>query len=628
MKKTLILIISIFLFVNYLSAKKITQTQAVNVAKNLIYEQTGVFQSQIIVQDVLLKKYQESLVYYIINIQYPEGFVIISANDNVLPILAYSFDGNYLSENQPPQFIAWMQNYQKQINYVVEYNIEATEEINNKWNKYNSNPENFVFTKTEKSVEPLLDPIVWNQGAGWNAECPEDPDGSGGHVYAGCVATATGMVMKYYDYPAQGEGSHGYNSSYGYLEANFGETEYHFENMSDTESTDEAALLLYHIGIAVEMNYSPNGSGAYTSDAVESMNEYFKYSSTYYFAAKEDYEESVWIEMLKNNLDRDMPLIYRGYGPDGGHAFCCDGYDNSDLFHFNWGWSGSHNGFFEIDNLNPGSYTFSEDCGAGLGVIPAPEDLEPVQNIEFEQPNYNEINLAWDPPATKDILSSYRIYRNGLIIADLETTQTTFNDILTEEDTYYYGVKAVYDNSNGGESSCELMEVFIETSCNITFIVTDEGTQAPIRNASVTFMGETEETNLGGVAVFSDIPFDTDEFDYTIDADGYFETEGQTDIAGSHDVNIALAPNSSNISKINSTFKIVPNPTSDFITITNFNEQLFELYITNTNGKLIYKNNNLSNNYLIDLSEYNSGIYLLQIKTETEIINKKIILIK
>ena len=33
------------------------------------------------------------------------------------------------------------------------------------------------------------------------------------------------------------------------------------------------------------------------------------------------------------------------------HAFICDGYDDNGLFHFNWGWSGSHNGFFAMSAL-------------------------------------------------------------------------------------------------------------------------------------------------------------------------------------------------------------------------------------------------------------------------------------
>ena len=622
MKKAIIVLSVLFLFFNQLQAKKITGTEAANIATNIILEKSDVKLMSIEIEEILLQKYENTDVYFIVKFQKPVAFVIVSAHNTVLPILAYSFEGQYKDANQPPQFVAWMNHYAKEIKYAVQNEIKTTASISNEWKKYNCDSRSFRAIKDEKIVEPLLGDIIWNQGAGWNDECPEDPEGSGGHVYAGCVATAAGMVMKYWNYPAQGVGTHGYNSAYGYLEANFGETEYHFENMSNTESTYEAALLLYHIGIGVEMSYSPNGSGAYTSDAVEVLNEHFKYSNSYIFDAKENYTEEVWIEMLKNNLDYGLPLIYRGYGEAGGHAFCCDGYDNEELFHFNWGWSGSYNGYFEISNLNPASYTFSDDCGAGFGVVPAREELAMPQNIEIERPNYDQVIINWEAPATKNLVG-YVIYKNGLIVSELDASATSYAETSTEEATYFYGVKAVYDNPVG-ESDCEIFEVSTSSVCDISFHVTDATNENPIYPATVIFDGETATTGFSGMAYFSDLPWDTEQHSYSVEADNYESAEGTTDLQGSHQVEVFLTP-LVNIEEINSSVSIFPNPTTGKITISNYEK--ISITITDINGKIIFEEIADKQNYSLNLGNNNPGVYFIQIRAGQNIINRKIVLL-
>ncbi len=43
-----------------------------------------------------------------------------------------------------------------------------------------------------------------------------------------------------------------------------------------------------------------------------------------------------WIEMLKEQLDASQPMEYSGRNSSEGHAFVCDGYDDNNMFHFNW----------------------------------------------------------------------------------------------------------------------------------------------------------------------------------------------------------------------------------------------------------------------------------------------------
>ncbi len=207
--------------------------------------------------------------------------------------------------------------------------------------------------------------------------CPEDFDGPCERTYAGCVATAMAQVMFYYKYPLQGTGSHSYNDyPYGYQSANFGNTTYSWNSMENQimgYNNPAIAELLYHCGVSVNMNYGPDGSSASSSYVVSALINYFNYSPSIDLVHRDSYTDSEWKNILIENLDNKIPLYYDGYDEDQwvGHAFVCDGYQNEDYFHFNWGWSGYYNGYFYLDNLNVGGSNFSSWQGAIIYIYPA-----------------------------------------------------------------------------------------------------------------------------------------------------------------------------------------------------------------------------------------------------------------
>jgi len=148
----------------------------------------------------------------------------------------------------------------------------------------------------------------------------------------------------------------------------------------------DVAKLLYDLGISVEMMYSPEGSGAYMDDAANAMKTYFKYNPNLSLKYRHNYTLNNWIQALKNQLNQNMPIIYAGYeNSGGGHAFVCDGYDAQDYFHFNWGWSGLYNGYYKMDYLTPGGYSFSSWQMAIFDVYPDdinyPYTCEPTTQI-------------------------------------------------------------------------------------------------------------------------------------------------------------------------------------------------------------------------------------------------------
>ena len=341
-----------------LCAEEVDMGMAAKVAANFSFERTG-RHIEIPLEQTFIRGSGDMPYYYVFRLPV-EGFVIVSAEDVMPPVLGYSFTEHYNHEDQPDSYRNFMQTYCDAIDHIREKEVVQPVETAKQWAYYLDPGSETGFGATKsKSVEPLV-LSKWDQGYPYNALCPENPEGPGGHVLAGCVATAMSQVMYYWRYPMQGTGSHTYYyPPYGYITADFGNTNYQWNGMTKAISFYEPepiAELQFHCGVGVEMMYGAGGSGAYSSDVPPALENYFGYSTDCYYTWKEDHSHNEWISMLKDNLDNGWPMYYSGYSSSGGHAFVCDGYDD-DHFHFNFGWSGSSDGYytlFEVGGFNNG----------------------------------------------------------------------------------------------------------------------------------------------------------------------------------------------------------------------------------------------------------------------------------
>ena len=292
---------------------------------------------------------------YIYNIG-AQGFVIIAGNNVLPPVLAWSNQGVFPNlEEAPENFASWIRHYEEMIDYAMANHIAPEAKIQRLWEEA---AQGIFGTRDAQTVDPLT-ATRWNQDCFYNEYCPATSGGwwwggPCGHCYAGCVATAMAQVMKYWNYPETGFGSHSYiHSEYGEQSANFAATTYHWDEMPNDvwDYNDAVATLLYHCGVSVNMNYSASGSGAQSQDVETAMRSYFGYCGAKYHQ-KSSYQDEAWIAMLKAELDLSHPIYYSGANGDSGHAFVCDGYDNNDLFHFNFGWSGSGDAFYSTYDVN------------------------------------------------------------------------------------------------------------------------------------------------------------------------------------------------------------------------------------------------------------------------------------
>jgi hypothetical protein len=619
---------------------------------------------------------RDAVDYYVFNVSNGDGFIIIAGDDRVKPILAYSTTGCYDPSDVADGFRFTLDGFREEIQYVREHNLSATPDITAEWHSVATNGSLNRGHQTRIVVEPLCQ-TIWNQNYPWNNQCPEDPEGDGGYVYAGCAATAIGQVMKFWDWPAVGNGSHSYNpSGYAHQSANFGETEYHFELMPlalDSTSTEEEvfyiAQLLHHLGVALDMQYSGAGSGAYAFMTNPALRNYFRYNC-------DDLEMNIggiipgfgytneeWAEMLKNGgLDEGLPLFYSGSddGGAGGHAFVCDGYDENDYFHFNWGWSGRDDAWCPIGALNTTRYNFNTGNSFVGHIVPQSSEYfnrpQPIDKISVtENETYDGVLLTWTNPTldlngnTLTDLSSVTIRRNFEEIAVLTDVQTgadmEFEDNGLEPGLYEY---AIYATNAAGISRTTYQSILVGEKCNVVFQLHDTGgdgwkgaaisvaDESGNRIAVIELKEGSSDTltmpllhgnlsfiwNHGWYHAYEDYDTDSECSFAIINVDGetiYSSADLEDGVFLTFDPCFSDAVNE--ISANNQNINVYPNPTNGTLNVSG--NGTMHISVSNILGQTLMEVS-AEDNVTLDLSGYGQGFYLVRIATVTGVFVQKV----
>lgn len=325
--------------------------------------------------------------FYVFNKGIKDGFIIVAADDCVLTeVLGYCNYGEYDNNNLPTNFKWWIDQYQREIDYAIKNGLSTTSTIQ----------------PFATSVSPLLGNIAWNQGDPYNLLCPTLTNASGEteRTVTGCVATATAQVMRYYKWPAKGTGSNSYTWEKGgkTLSVDFSKSTYDWDNMTETYNSNSStteknavAKLMYDCGVSCNMEYnlsSAGGSAASAYDQVEGLYNYFGYDLGMEHLTRDYYKLTDWNSIIKKEIDNSRPILYRGTGSGGGHAFIIDGYNASGYFHFNWGWGGSSDGYFVTTALNPGELGIGGGAGGynynqGMTIGIQPAQASSTETIEM-----------------------------------------------------------------------------------------------------------------------------------------------------------------------------------------------------------------------------------------------------
>ena len=426
------------------------------------------------------------------------GFVILSADDNYRPIVGYSNEGVFETENMSPEAAYYL-------NSIAEGRSQAlrtaqSAEVAVEWEMLKESGKLPSRNRGKKAT--YLVETRWNQSDPYNYFCPHASGGPGGKAYAGCVATAMSQVMKYWNHPAQGSGSHSYFYEGETLTANFGETTYDWDNMpltitnsSPQEQIDAVAYFMYHCGVAVDMMYSGSGSGAYSEDVPDAVLKYFGYSNKARLRARDSYSLEEWQALLKDTFDQGWPVYYSGSSSSAGHAFVCDGYDDNDLFHFNWGWGGSSNGWFVVDEID-----YNSGADAIFNYVPAEVfDYTPKAIHDFTAaPNGDDAftaTLNWTNPT---------LTLNGIVIDTLDQVVIMRDDNIVK----------VFENVVPGQAMTYIDPVGAPVMVNYTIYPVYKGNfgkkvfvsdinLGPTCPWTVTTTGQDEGWNGGGLTMYN-----------------------------------------------------------------------------------------------------------------------------
>lgn len=357
---------------------------------------------------------QES--YYVFPNANSKGFTIVSGDDRLPEIVGYSSQGSYDENNLPEGFVSFMKAYQNLYNKVNLGDAEALKnlaEIKAWRNKKNAS------AASTSAVAPLLGNIEWDQTSPYNNMCPRYDSV---HVAAtGCVATAMAQVMAYYKYPKQLKADiPGYVNRWNGIPMEIPtitreEGVYDWDNMlpkynkeanATQQQKDAVAKLMYHCGAAVQMNYGPESAA---SVSASKLAKYFGYDADLMMdLSRSTFSLDKWMQIIDTELAAGRPVLYGGQASDGGHQFICDGKDGEGLYHINWGWSGSQNGYFDLSLLNPekggtGSGNSTEGynrlCSMTIGIAP---DNGVVDAPLATVPDIKAMNYGFLETTTKD----------------------------------------------------------------------------------------------------------------------------------------------------------------------------------------------------------------------------------
>lgn len=465
MRKTLFLMMTLALCVGQLIASPVDVEQARHLGLKYVQGNTN---RQVTHLDLAYTQTTESGSNALYVFNFDGGYIIVAADDVALPILAFGEEGCFDANNIADGLAYYLRYYARQIEYAVNNNMTADPEIAEQWEQISNTGVIQSGRSTRSDVAPLIS-TNWNQDNPYNFLCPTAPNGPGGHVYAGCVATAMSMVMKYWNWPDHGQGSHSYTpSGYPTQSVDFENTNYQWSNMPNScnnSNYQAVATLMWHCGVAVNMQYGYNGSGAYSADVPDAISNYFRYTKSAIHLDRDSYTKLEWEEMLIANLQEGFPLYYSGSDNGGGHAFVCCGYRESDRkFYFNWGWSGFNNNYFAIDALNTYSGHFNEYQTAIFdmipdyvydGLVPAVGDL----NVVAENALSKKGIVSWTNPLKSldgnnmTNIEQVVLLRNGQQVFTQSNVVPgevmQFEDIVPEYDCYTYRLYFVTNGTQG-----------------------------------------------------------------------------------------------------------------------------------------------------------------------------------
>lgn len=351
---------------------------------------------------------------YLYLVEPEDGWVLVSSELAANPILASAPTGRFPNYEDMPDGMKWLLSYYEDVHQYIRDSI-PNYQVNERWSMSGLN--NSRLNNRNSNILSRMAQVHWNQNdnnSGYAYDCTKTynkfcplgvyPLDHCGYTFVGCDAVAIGQVMWFHQWPYSALIPNAPNSIQGSKHV----VEYYWNgiptdiyNSSSITTVDAVASFLRDCGYANDTQYGDNGSFSNLDNDSYALRTFFHYNNG--IEKKKRSSTSNWISKLKNEIDAGRPIIYRGQGPSGGHAFVLYGYDYDDKFYVNWGWGGGsiNNISYSLDILEPESgYSFNEKQYALFYVEPEYPDCETycltnndISDISFEVYNGGPITI-------------------------------------------------------------------------------------------------------------------------------------------------------------------------------------------------------------------------------------------
>lgn len=370
----------------------------------------------------------EEIVAYAVNLD-PAGYVVVSPDDRMTPVIAYSTESRFVAEENDENILLHLLRADiPERRRALRDGVVPRDHIERARGKRQAleaagdaaarglRKAGPVRLQYDVEFGPFLT-TTWGQGTHngddvngwpvWNYYTPPNDEDDPGNYVCGCVATAMAQVMNYYEWPPTGTNSYSYpwdngNDPPEVLSADFSAATYDWANMLDsyqiggTSTQRQAAgLLTSHCGIAVEMNYTSSGSGAFSEWVEPAMQKYFRYHARYLDST------ATFLDELYSNMQDSRSAILSIQRLGGGHSVVVDGVRHDTggdkYFHINLGWrgygypAGNPEGWYNLeDPIETTGNTYHLIPDATVDIIPTP-----VMNDLSDTFQSTELNITW-----------------------------------------------------------------------------------------------------------------------------------------------------------------------------------------------------------------------------------------
>lgn len=521
MRKTNLIILFLLSWCIGVFAKNVSSVEASRAAVKAMEKQVPGFRGK--VASVHPVSYEGTLAYYVVNFS-PQGWVLISADDCITPLLGYSSVGAFTLQNVPDNLRGWLNGYADEIVRGVN---SANTTRHKGWAELDKAA---VHTRAaEDKVDPLIT-VNWNQGGAYQKYCPSN---SNGKAVVGCVAVAMAQAMSVCRYPARPVGEHRYDSRlYGALYINYDEEPaYNWNNiLTGANGLDDVARLLWHCGVALNMDYGPDASGTQTARIPEALQRNFSYPSSVAYYSRASYSGD-WKMLILNELHGGRAVCYAGQDPKGGygHCFNLDGYAGNGMFHVNWGWGGTGNGYFPLDGLRDAAMDmdYTAQQGVVVGIRPPsdrPSDIQLSATVVKEQQpagaTVAEVTVsseATNPQYVYSVRGTYSPILHDYIQVPFTIENGTLKttEVLKASDRQEWVIEITVTNINNQASYSKTFTIYVLSA--------EEAEASPASGVTLKYDKETKDLSLASTKHVTYTLYTAEE---NVIAEGELEMEG------------------------------------------------------------------------------------------------------